>query len=83
MDEPRNHHSLLTGEKCNAANPAVRATQLGNKDDLSPKDDVVLVISPQSIAGHSVHPLLVDTVEQANGRYGCPPHPPPRPKLKF
>lgn len=45
-----------------------RATQLGNKDDLSPEDDVVLVISPQSIAGYSVHPLLVDTVEQANGR---------------
>eukprot|EP00752_Nemacystus_decipiens_P002440 g2297.t1 len=45
--------------------------ELGNEKDLSPEDDVVLVISPQSIAGYSVHPLLVDTVEQANGRPVC------------
>ncbi|CAN0173869.1 unnamed protein product, partial [Hapterophycus canaliculatus] len=42
--------------------------QLGNKEDVSAEDDVVLVISPQSIAGFSIHPLLVDTVEAANGR---------------
>ncbi|CAM9785928.1 unnamed protein product [Ectocarpus sp. 6 AP-2014] len=42
--------------------------QLGNKDDVSAEDDVILVISPQSIAGYSIHPLLVDTVEHANGR---------------
>lgn len=35
---------------------------------MSPKDDVILVISPQSIAGHSVHQLLVDTVEEAAGK---------------
>lgn len=29
---------------------------------------MVLVISPQSIAGYSIHQLLVDTVEEAAGR---------------
>lgn len=48
----------------------VSTQQLGNKDDVSAEDDVILVISPQSIAGYSIHPLLVDTVEHANGRCG-------------
>lgn len=42
--------------------------QLGEKADVGAEDDVVLVISPQSIAGFSIHQLLVDTVEEANGR---------------
>lgn len=47
----------------------IRSYQLGKKEDVSAEDDVVLVISPQSIAGFSIHPLLVDTVEAANGRW--------------
>ncbi|CAN0302331.1 unnamed protein product [Pylaiella littoralis] len=42
--------------------------ELGNREDVSDEDDVFLVISPQGIPGFSVHPLLVDTVEAANGR---------------
>lgn len=43
--------------------------QIGNMKDVAEEDDVFLVISPQPIAGFSVHPLLVDTVEAANGRW--------------
>lgn len=36
---------------------------------MAKEDDVIFVISPQSIAGYSIHQLLVDTVDEANGRY--------------
>lgn len=35
---------------------------------MTPEDDVFIVISPQSIAGFSVHDLLVETAEQAKDR---------------